>query len=141
MILRRTGTANGVSIVDSSGNPSSDTHPGSLIKFANAGTYNIAFSAQMLKTSGGSLQTASIWLRKNGQTLDFSNTNIGFANNSTEMVAAWNFFVDVADGDTVELAWHVTDPSIQILAKAPYSDGGANIPGIPSVIVTVNQIR
>lgn len=143
MKLGYAGSANGISAVDDAGNPSTPANSGSWIKFANPGTYNIAFSAQLTKT-GGSAATISIWLRqKNGtiKNVDYTNTNITLANNSTEMAAAWNFFVDVSAGDQIQLAWHATDPSVQILAQGPTTVGGASIPGIPSVIVTVNQVR
>ena len=140
MILRRAGSASGVSVVDASGNPSTDATPGSLIKFSHAGTYNIAFSAQVVKTQGGSLETMSIWLRQNGLNVPFSNTNLDFANNGVKQVAAWNFFVDVAAGDTVEIAWHVTSGNLVIYGQ-PATSNGVDIPGIPSVILTVNQVR
>lgn len=142
MLLGYTGTAQGISAVNDDGSASTPTAKGSWIKFDNAGTYNIAFSAQLSKT-GGSAALVSIWLQKlNGSVtnLDYTNTNIGLANNSTEAFAAWNFFVDVNAGDRIRLAWHTTDAGAVIEAKAPVSNGVA-IPGVPSVIVTVNQVR
>jgi hypothetical protein len=142
MLLGYTGSASGISAVKDDGTPSTPTNKGSWIKFDHAGTYNIAFSAQLSKT-GGSAATISIWLQKlNGSVsnLDYTNTNIGLANNSTEAFAAWNFFVDVNAGDRVRLAWHTTDVAAVIEAKGPVSNG-VDIPGIPSVIVTVNQVR
>ncbi|MFM6977975.1 MAG: hypothetical protein ACKOWR_04605 [Micrococcales bacterium] len=140
MILRKNGSANGISIVDGAGNPSSDATPGSLIKFHNSGTYNIAFSAQLNKLTGNGTSTISIWLRQNGQNIAYTNTNLALDKVLNEMVAAWNFFVTVSAGDTVEVAWHGTDSTVVIQGRTPYTDGGANIPGIPSVILTVNQV-
>lgn len=142
MLIGYTGSANGISAVNDDGSASTPTAKGSWIKFDHAGTYNIAFSAQLSKT-GGSAATVSIWLQKlNGSVsnLDYTNTNIGLANNNTESFAAWNFFVDVNAGDKIRLAWHTTDPAAIIEAKTPVSNG-VSIPGIPSVIVTVNQVR
>jgi hypothetical protein len=143
MLLGYTGAASGISAVQDDGvTPSTPTAKGSWIKFQNAGTYNLAFSAQLAKT-GGSGATISIWLQKfNGavHNIEYTNTNVGLANNSTELVAAWNFFVDVAAGDKIRLAWHTTDSSAIIEAKGPVTNG-IDIPGIPSVIVTVNQVR
>jgi hypothetical protein len=142
MLLGYTGSAYGVSAVKDDGTASTPTSKGSWIKFDNAGTYNIAFSAQLQKT-GGSGATISIWLQKKNGTvsnLDYTNTNVGLGNNSTELVAAWNFFVDVQAGDQIRLAWHTTDTAAVIEGKLPVSNG-VSIPGIPSVIVTVNQVR
>jgi hypothetical protein len=116
------------------------TASGSKITFAHSGTYNIAFSAQMMKT-GGSAATISIWLKQNGASLPYTNTDVTVGNNNSKFVAAWNFFVDVAAGDTVEVVWHSTDTSVKIWAEPEKTDGGATIPGIPSVILTVNQVR
>jgi len=143
MLMGYTGASNGVYAVQDDGtSPISPTAKGSWIKFDHAGTYNIAFSAQLAK-SGGSGATISIWLQRyNGavHNIDYTNTNVGLANNSTELVAAWNFFVDVSDGDRIRLAWHTTDPSAIIEARGPVTNG-IDVPGIPSVIVTVNQVR
>lgn len=142
MLLGHIGSNNGVTVVTDSGATSTPAAPGSWIKFDNAGTYNIAFSAQLQK-SGGSPATVSIWLQKlNGSVhdIEYTNTNIGLGNNSTEEAAAWNFFVDVAAGDRVRLAWHTTDVGAVLQAAPPVSNG-VTIPGIPSVIVTVNQVR
>lgn len=143
MLLGYTGASNGVTaVLDDGVTPITSATRGSWIKFDHAGTYNIAFSAQLAK-SGGSGATISIWLQRyNGaiHNVEYTNTNVGLANNSTELVAAWNFFVDVAEGDRVRLAWHSTDSSAIIEAKGPVTNG-IDIPGIPSVIVTVNQVR
>ena len=48
--------------------------------------------------------------------------------------------VDVADGDRVRIAWHASNITSVIAAHAPVTNG-IDIPGTPSVIVTVNQVR
>ena len=48
--------------------------------------------------------------------------------------------VDVADGDRVRIAWHASNATSVIAAHAPVTNG-IDIPGTPSVIVTVNQVR
>ena len=54
---------------------------GSEITVANAGIYNVAFSAQIKKTSGGGATQIYIWLKKNGVNVPDSNTSLTLANN------------------------------------------------------------
>lgn len=126
--------------IGKSGSTSGVDANGSKIVFAKAGTYNIAFSAQLVN-EGGSKLTASIWLRHNGQNVPYTNTNIAMSHSNDEYVAAWNFFLDVNAGDYVELAAHSSAPGLMILAQPESTSGGVTIPGIPSIILTVNQVR
>ena len=123
--LNNTDFNNGVNIVSNS-----------RITIANAGKYNIAFSAQLhYNGGGGSGTTVNIWLAKNGTAVPDSNTRVTVNSNSPYIVAAWNFFVNASDNDYYELMWSTTNTQIQMDYEAP----GAH-PAIPSVILTVNQI-
>jgi len=142
MLLGHTDSSNGVTVVKDDGSALAPGERGSWLKFDEGGTYNIAFSAQLAKT-GGTADLVSIWLQRynsNLHNIEYTNTNLGMANNSTELVAAWNFFVDVADGDRVRIVWHASNATSVIAAHAPVTNG-IDIPGTPSVILTVNQIR
>jgi hypothetical protein len=109
---------------------------GTRITAANTGVYDVQFSAQIVKTGGGGMQTLDIWLRKNGADIANTNTRIDLANNNNRVVAAWNFFVALATGENVEIMWAVTATEIQLLAEAA---AGVH-PATPSLIVTVNQV-
>lgn len=126
MKLRTTDLSDGVSIVD-------DTQ----ITVAQPGIYNIAFSAQMTKTDGGT-DTVYIWLRQNGVDVPDSNTSIELVGSGARQVAAWNFFASLGAGGNVAIMWASLDSAAQIIyvsdAATPYG------PSIPSVIVTVNQV-
>ena len=123
--LNNTDFNNGVSIVSNS-----------KITIANAGKYNIAFSAQLhYNGGGGSGTTVNIWLSKNGTAVPDSNTRVTVNSNSPYMVAAWNFFVDAFANDYYELMWSPTNTQIKI----DYEAAGVH-PAIPSVILTVNQV-
>jgi len=106
----------------------------SRITFTNAGKYNIAFSAQMEKTDGGT-DTAEIWLKKNGNNEPFTNTKFYLVGNNAKMVAAWNFFVNASANDYYEIFWYSSDTNVRVLAEI----AGAR-PAIPSIIMTVNQV-
>jgi hypothetical protein len=125
MLLGSTDIASGISIVG-----------GSQITFANAGIYNVQFSAQLDKTDPGT-DLVDIWLRKNGTDVPWSNTTLAIAG-ATRYAAAWNFVVSVADGGNVELMWSSADASMQ-LDISPAGTGPTR-PEVPSLIVTATRV-
>ena len=108
--------------------------PASRIYVDRPNVYNIQFSAQLDKTSGG-IGTFWIWLRKNGADVAQSATQIRIQGNDAETVAAWNFLLQMNAGDYFELAWAVDSADIQINSFA----AAAFRPAIPSVILTVTD--
>jgi hypothetical protein len=118
-----TDIASGVSIASNS-----------RITLANAGTYNIQFSAQVVAAAGA--DNLYIWLKKNGTNVAASAGHLDLANNA-EAIAAWNYVVDAAAADYFEIAWQATDAGTIILAET----ATGNIPSVPSVILTVTQVR
>ena len=125
MTYNTTDLSNGVSVVSSS-----------RITLANAGKYNIQFSAQFHHLGGGgSGDTVNIWLAKNGSPVADSNTRLTITSSTKYSVAAWNFFVDASSGDYYEIIWSTDNANIVI----EYEPAGTH-PAIPSVILTVNQI-
>ena len=131
MKYNTTSLSNGVSVVnDGLGNPTE-------ITFTDAGVYNIQFSAQLQRTSGGSDATISIWLSQNGSNVADSTTHLTLKANTNYVVAAWNFFQQVGAGDNVQIMWSHND-AIQILYEAP--GVSPTRPATPSVILTVNRI-
>lgn len=126
MTVNNTDFQSGVSVVS-----------GSRITMANAGKYNIAFSAQFHNTGGGGSGTVvNIWFAKNNNAIPDSNTRITVNTNSPYVVAAWNFFVNANAGDYFEIMW-TTDNANIILER---ENASAIHPEIPSVIITVNQV-
>lgn len=110
----------------------------SEITFANAGTYNIQFSAQLHnKGGGGSGNIVNIWFKLNGSDIANSDTKVTVPSNAPYVVAAWNFMVSVAAGDYVEMAWFTDNVNIILEHEA----AGALNPAIPSLIITAQQIR
>jgi hypothetical protein len=124
MQLDTTSSNNHVSIVN-----------GDEITVDFTGVYNIQFSAQYLKTGGGT-SNMEIWLEKNGTAVPYSGTGITMSGNGTKYVAAWNFVEPLAAGDHVKLVWWSSDAGINIVAPASEGPG----PAVPSVIVTVTQV-
>ena len=124
--INSTDFSNGVSVQN-----------GSQITISNTGTYDIQFSIQFEKQSGGD-DNVDLWLRKNGLNVPDSNTRITFSGNPGYTIAAWNFLVEANSGDYYQLYWSSADTTVSILSD----NGGANPtrPDIPGVIISVAQV-
>ena len=108
--------------------------PTSRIFVDRPNIYNVQFSAQVHKTSGG-VGLVYVWLRKNGTNVPDSTGQIRIQGNDGETLAAWNYIIQLNDGDYIELMWEVDDTSVELLAEA----ATAIHPSIPSVILTVTD--
>lgn len=108
------------------------------ITAAKTGTYDIQFSAQLIRNSGNNTVVAEIWLSKMGIPEPFTNTQITLTGSdaSAKYVAAWNFLIDLNAGESVQLMWSVTDVDLIM----PAITSGLIGPSVPSLIVTVNQV-
>lgn len=124
MLFRNTSMSNSVFI------QSDDT-----IKVTREGDYNIAFSSQFLKTTGG-VHSVTIWLEKNGVAIPNTGTRVTIPSSGSYIVAAWNFFEHITPSDDIRLIWRQDDAIIM-----QHVDATVNYPAIPSVILTVNQVN
>lgn len=121
---------NGVSVIlDGLGNKT-------IIKTANEGVYNIAFSAQLRRGSGGSAETVNFWLKKNGVNVVYTNRSTSVQANAGTLVVSFNFLVQMDAGAEAQLMWATTSTSIDI----PYAGATSLNPESPSVILTVNKV-
>ena len=121
---------NGFSIVnDTLGRPT-------RITSTESGVYNLQFSAQLHKTSGGGATQIYIWFSVDGFDLADSATTLTLANNGDLLVAAWNYFVDLTAGQYVEIMWRASGANIEIQRNTTVP----SVPGIPSVIATINKV-
>lgn len=126
MTFNNTTTANGVSVVSNS-----------RLTIAKPGVYNIQFSAQVNKTGGGT-SIADIWLNKDGNPVDWTNTSI-YVTSGNPKVAAWNFVENVTVANTYfEIMWSSADTAVLLDAAA--ANTSPTRPGIPSVIVSVTPV-
>ena len=126
MVFNTTDSSNGVSI----GSPTS------RLVAANQGVYNVQFSAQLDKTSGGT-GNIYIWLRKNGTNVPNTSSTVAIQGTAARTVAAWNFITQLEPTEYVELMWATDDTSVRILAASATSVW----PAIPSVIATLTQVN
>lgn len=108
--------------------------PDSRIYVDTEGIYNIQFSAQLLKTTGG-IGLVYVWLRVNGIDVPASAGKIRIQGNNAEVVVAWNYVYQFGLGDYFELMWSTDSTACQIQASAAVPPA----PSIPSVILTVTD--
>lgn len=109
--------------------------PTSRIVVTTAGKYNFQFSAQLHKTNA-SVGYIYIWARVNGTDIADSASKIAINGSQAEVVAAWNFVLNMAANDYFELMWSTNDTNCQLLANTASSP----VPAIPSVILTATQV-
>ena len=116
--------------------------PTSRIVIANAGTYNIQFSAQ-LENSGVGVDDVTIWARQNGSNLSNSAGVVGVpakhALINGHTIAGWNYIIQAAANDYFELYWTTDNGSSQIFTY-PASTTAPIHPQAPSMILTVQQV-
>jgi len=113
----------------------------SQITVVDAGLYNVQFSIQFTN-SGANVHTTSVWFRKNGTNIADSNSefSIPAKHGATDgrLIAALNFFAELAADDYLELMWATQDSGINITYLAAQTSPAR--PATPSVILTVARV-
>lgn len=128
--LNTTDYAVGVSVVSSS-----------QITVRSAGVYNIQFSIQFANANVA-IQDVDVWFRKNGTDVAGSNSKFSVPNShggtDGHLIAALNFYIQLAAGDYVQLMWSTTSTDVSI-EQIPTQTSPTR-PSTPSVIVTINKV-
>lgn len=111
------------------------------ITVAQAGVYNLQFSAQFANTSATPYDV-DIWLTKNDVNEVDSNSQLTVPGKhgsiNGHILAAWNFHVEMQANDYVEIVWRTENSSVFI----EYTGTQTNPlrPAIPSVIATMEFV-
>ena len=108
--------------------------PTSRIIVDSEGIYNFDTSFQLDKTAGGT-GIFDFWFRVNGVDVPDSCSRIRIQGNNAEIFSSLNYFFDLKANDYVELMFSVDALSVEVTAFA----ASAPHPGIPSIILTVNN--
>lgn len=101
---------------------------------ADAGVYNIEFSAQVDSNKGADSELW-VWLAVNGSDVPESASVIRVKGNDGETVASWNFLVELAPNDYFSVIWAADSVQTYLETFA----ASAFAPAIPSFILTVTQ--
>ena len=113
----------------------------SRMNVRNAGMYNLQWSGQF-ENSDNQIHDSTVWLRKNGTDIPGSAGFISIPNkhggiNGT-IIASWNYFVQCAANDYVEIMWSATNTSISLQF---YPTGTSPTrPSTASVIATMQYV-
>jgi len=114
----------------------------SRLNVKNAGLYNLQFSIQFKNTTNDG-QDVDVWFRKNGTNIANSNSRFHppprkSAGDPSHIIAALNFFIDMAANDYVEIVWRTADVGVSIEHYG--TSTSPTRPAVPSVIATMNLI-
>lgn len=134
-----TDEANGISITQNGSGLNS------RITFANVGTYNVQFSAQ-IENTGNADQDIYVWFRKNGVDIPGSTGTVGLEpkkdnNNPYHTITGWNFvFTTTAPNDYYEFYWSTTSTDVSIQYYSIADNGSPTKPSTASIVLTATQV-
>jgi hypothetical protein len=114
----------------------------SRLNARNAGIYNVQFSVQLQNTDNAQ-HTVDIWFRKNGTNITASNSMFTVPARKSasiygHLIAAINYFVELAANDYVEIVWRTESTSVSI-EQLP-TQASPTRPATPSVIATMQYV-
>ena len=107
----------------------------SQITATYGGVYNFQFTTQIVSNSASS-KTVYLWISRNGTDLGYTAKDVILQGSSDVNEATWNFNLDLAAGEYVEMKWSSDDIDASLNAETPASPH----PGVASAVVTINFI-
>jgi hypothetical protein len=131
MTFNTTDFSNGVYLSDSS-----------RMNVRNAGIYNVQFSVQ-LENIDNEQHDVDIWFRKNGTNITASNSKFTVPARKSasifgHVIAAINYFVELAGNDYIEIVWRTESTDVS-LEQTP-AESSPTRPATPSVIATMQYV-
>jgi len=114
----------------------------SRLNVRNAGIYNLQFSVQLENTDNAQ-HDVDIWFRKNGTNITASNSIFTVPARKSasifgHVIAAINYFVELAVNDYVEIVWRTENIGVTLEQTAAQSS--PTRPATPSVIATMQYV-
>ena len=114
----------------------------SRLNARNAGIYNVQFSVQLQNTDNAQ-HTVDIWFRKNGTNITASNSMFTVPARKSasiygHIIAAINYFVELAANDYVEIVWRTESTTVSI-EQLPTQTSPTR-PATPSVIAAMQYV-
>lgn len=107
----------------------------SEIEVLIGGIYNFQYSGQLLSTNS-SAKDIFLWIKRNDITIGYSTHAYTLTGSNEYLEISWNFNIDLAAGEYLELEIATTNTNARLDAVAPTSPH----PGIPSSVMAVNFI-
>jgi hypothetical protein len=114
----------------------------SRMNVRNSGIYNLQFSLQ-LENQDNVQHDVDIWFRKNGTNITASNSKFTVPSRKSasifgHVIAAINYFVELATNDYVEIVWRTESTDVS-LEQTP-TESSPTRPSTPSVIATMQYV-
>jgi hypothetical protein len=129
MTLNTTDFSNGVSINTSK------------ITVEYAGIYNLQFSTQFANTNSN-VQDVYIWLRQNEVDIPGSTGFVSIPNRhggtDGHSIVGWNYFLNMAANDYVEIYWSV--PTVDVTIQHLAASGTPTKPSTQSIVATLSFV-
>ncbi|MDF1853688.1 MAG: hypothetical protein P1U85_22835 [Verrucomicrobiales bacterium] len=107
----------------------------SQITATYGGVYNFQFTTQIVSGSASS-KTIYLWISRSGTDLGYTAKDVVLQGSSDVNEATWNFNLDLAAGEYVEMKWSSDDIDASLNSEAATSPH----PGVASAVVTINFI-
>lgn len=107
----------------------------SKVEVSVSGVYNFQYSGQV-KTTSSADKNLYLWIARNGVDIGYSTHAWTFHDNNHYAEISWNFNIDLAAGEYIELQIAADSTDIRLDAEA----ATAPHPGIPSGVLAVNFI-
>lgn len=107
----------------------------SKVEVSINGVYNFQYSGQVKSTSSAD-KNLYLWIARNGVNIGYSTHAWTFHDNNHYAEISWNFNIDLAAGEYIELQIAADSTAIRLDAEA----ATAPHPGIPSGVLAVNFI-
>jgi hypothetical protein len=107
----------------------------SKIEVSIGGVYNFQYSGQV-KTTSAADKNLYLWINRNGTDIGYSTHAWTFHDNDHFAEISWNFNIDLAAGEYIELKIAADSTAIKLDAEAATSPH----PGIPSSVLAVNFV-
>ena len=107
----------------------------SQITATYGGVYNFQFTTQIVSGSASS-KTIYLWISRNGTDLGYTAKDVVLSGSADVNEATWNFNLDLAAGEYVEMKWSSDSMDASLNSEAATSPH----PGVASAVVTINFI-
>lgn len=103
----------------------------SRIRASVNGLYNFQYTGQVYTSTGSKVEVA-LWIARNGTDISYSTRINTIASNNHYFEILWNFDIDLAAGEYIELKTSIDDhaPNIRLdafAAVAPYPAGASSV--------------
>jgi len=103
------------------------------------GVYNFQFIGQ-LSSGSASAKNIYFWIARNGTNLGYTAREFVLSGSGEIDEIIWNFNLDLAAGEYIEMKWVSDDIDVTLQTVAPAVSPATPHPGVTSAVITINFI-